>query len=396
METISIKQARRLALIKAGLLKPELIGLPGKAAGSGKRARDGCHRIIGHFGYLQLDTVSVAGARTHAIVLASRLKGLNAAIVETLLKPECELFEYWGHEACWLPIQLYPYFEFRRKEFTVHPWWGPILHENKKLAHDLVKRIQMEGPLRSLDLEGASGQGWWDIKLAKRVAEALWSCGRLAIRERRNFQRVFDLTENVIPETHRKSVSVKDSLDTLSLIALKTHGWATDGTINATWRFKNRSGQCKASKRRLAESGEVIACTLHTDERNIVGWITPDDLELANQSDDFRPRKDTGVLLSPFDPVLWDRQRVQILFDFEQKIEIYKPAAQRKFGYYCLPILSGERLIGRVDLKADRKAEMLRVVSLHFENTQASMAEKHAADVALDRYACSVGLTLVR
>ncbi len=382
-------------MLRAGLLKPDWTRLPSRAAGKGKRARERCHKVIDRFGYLQLDTVSVAGARTHCIVLTSRLDGFDATLGEQLLNDDKALFEYWGHEACWMPMSLYPYFAFRRRDYRVHPWWGDILGEHRKLADDLLRRIDREGPLRSMDLDGASGQGWWDIKLAKRVAEALWSAGDLAIRKRKNFHRYFDLTERVIPRQECvETVSDEDAIDALLLKALEGHGWATIGTLAATWRLVNMKEAIQASLDRLVASQQIMACLLETKQRNIPGWIRPVDLELTAQLDNVRPRKDKGVLLSPFDPVLWDRNRVKLLFDFDQKIEIYKPAEQRKFGYYCLPVLAGENLIARVDLKADRKAGALKVLSLHYEKTDKSPHEGSAVQHAINRYSESVGLTL--
>ena len=139
------------------------------------------------FGYLQLDTVAVAGARSHAIVLLSRLDGFDPALAEALLQPGEPLFEYWGHEACWLPIELYPVFAFRRQDFQQHPWWGDLIGQHPRMAENLTRRIREEGPLRSLDLEGRGSRGWWDLKIAKRMATALWSAGVLAIRERAIF-----------------------------------------------------------------------------------------------------------------------------------------------------------------------------------------------------------------
>ena len=130
-ESISIAQARRLALAGAGLLAPRHLGLPERAGVRSAQARERCHRIVEHFGYLQIDTVAVSGARTHCIVLASRLPGLDAALAETLLAPGAPLFEYWGHEACWLPLSLYPCFAWRRKQYRVHPWCGDVLREHR-------------------------------------------------------------------------------------------------------------------------------------------------------------------------------------------------------------------------------------------------------------------------
>jgi uncharacterized protein YcaQ len=135
METLSRRQARRLALARAGLLKPEWTGFPQRGTGVGKRARQAAHRVIQRFGYLQLDTVSIAGARSHVIVLLSRLTGFEPALGEALLQPTEPIFEYWGHEACWLPIELYPVFGFRRREFRHHPWWGDLVGGSVKRVH---------------------------------------------------------------------------------------------------------------------------------------------------------------------------------------------------------------------------------------------------------------------
>ncbi|MGI9331855.1 MAG: winged helix-turn-helix domain-containing protein [Gammaproteobacteria bacterium] len=393
---LSVREVRRLALARAGLLADRWTGLPSRAAGKGKRARRGCRAVIERFGYLQLDTVSVAGARTHGIVLASRLDGLDASVAETLLAPGAPLFEYWGHEACWIPLELYPHFAFRRREFTVHPWWGDVLGEHAKLARDIVRRIADEGPLRSVDLEGKGGEGWWDLKLSKRIAEALWSSGELMVRERRNFHRSFDLPERVLPgDVLSRSVSDEEAFDTLLLKALDGHGWATTGTLAATWRFRNLRAEVLATLRRLQESGAIVPCAMHTPQRTVAGWIRPADLELAADLTKLRPRRDRGVLLSPFDPVLWDRARVQALFGFEQVLEIYKPAPKRQYGYYCLPVLAGESLVGRIDLKAYRDRGCLEVRNCHYEGDgTTSPRQREAVDSALARYAQAVGLDL--
>ena len=399
--TIDTRGARRLALAKAGLLKPRWTGLTDTAGRGSMNRRTVAHDIIRRFGYLQLDTVSIAGARSHSLVLLSRLRGLPSEFGEQLLKPGEPLFEYWGHEASWMPIELYPVFAFRRRGMGQGSWWKRMMEGNRTLARQLVKRIKEEGPLKSADLEGKDGGGWWAHKPAKRVAVALWTSGELAISERSNFHRTFDLAERVIPERYRKErVSRRDALRELMRIALEGHGWATTGTLASTWRFRNIRKDLDRALSELQEAGGLTWCTLKTDEgREIKGWISPKDLELAERLRGIRPNKTSGILLSPFDPVLWDRKRVTQLFRFDQILEIFKPAPERKYGYFCLPVLAGESLIARVDLKADRANGRLHVFSRRFESTGTSRpgnpAEQRAYGSALDRFSESVRLAVV-
>ena len=398
METIGVRQARRLALARAGLLKPEWTGMPASAAGRGQRARRAAQAVIRRFGYLQLDTVAVAGARSHAIVLLSRLKRFTPSLAEELLRPGEPLFEYWGHEASWLPIELYPVFAFRRRAFRHHPWWGDLIGQHPQIADNLRRRVREEGPLRSLDMAGRTRSGWWDLKLAKRVATALWSSGEFAIRERRHFQRTYDLAERVIPLRWRKhSLPQPASIEALLLQALDGHGWATTTTLAQTWRLQKRRPAIEAALGRLKAAGKIVACALVTAEgRRRAGWLRRTDCDLITRLERVRPRRDQGVLLSPFDPVLWDRRRVKQLFDFDQILEIFKPAKQRIYGYYCLPVLAGEKLVARLDLKADRQAGRLNVRALHFEagrvRRDIPARDRRAAETALARYAEALSL----
>ena len=396
METLSVRAARRLALCRAGLLKPGWAGFPLRAPAGERHARAAAHGVISRFGYLQLDTVSIAGARSHALVLLARLPGFDPALAERLLAPGEPLFEYWGHEACWLPIDLYPVFAFRRREFVHHPWWGDLVGAHPEVADTLRRRIRDGGPLRSQEMEGRSGKGWWNLKAAKKVATALWSSGELAIRERVGFQRIYDLAERVIPARYREvEVPVEEALERLLLVSLEGHGWATTGTLARTWRLRNRPAEIAAALARLVERGAVAPCALAADGGGRqAGWVRPADLELAARLETIRPSRDHGVLLSPFDPVLWDRPRVERLFGFAQVLEIFKPAARREYGYYCMPVLAGERLVARLDLKADRRRGGLRVLSCHIEDGNAAAHSRAAEAVrtALVRYAAALGL----
>jgi len=393
--TLDVLGVRRLALARAGLLKPAWTDLPTKAGRSRRSAHAAAMRHIARTGYLQLDSVPVTGARTHGIVLASRLTGLDRQLPESLLAPGGDVFEYWGHEACWMPMALYPAFGWRRDLYRNHPWWGNVIDANRDKVDALLKRIDDEGPLRSADLEGGGGKGWWGHKLSKKIAEALWSSGALAIRERRRFLRTYDLAERVIPAAYKADLPYPEALKLLLLKALDGHGWASERTLAATWRLKGRPA-IRTALAELTEAGEVVPCTLVPDrasDKRRPGWIRPTDLALADRLRRTRPRKDTGVLLSPFDPVLWDRDRVQRLFGFELKIEIYVPAPKRRWGYYCLPVLAGDALVGRVDLKAHRKAGRLEVKARHLEEGAPTSAVA-ATDAALARFAEAVALAL--
>ena len=166
---------------------------------------------------------------------------------------------------------------------------------------------------------------------------------------------------------------------------------STAKTIAATFNLRKTNADFVAALRSLVDDGSVVACALRDGDVDCAGWIRPRDLDAAERLRTMRPRKDLGVLLSPFDPVLWDRARVRLLFGFEQVLEIYVPEAKRRFGYYVMPVLAGERLVARVDVRADRAAGRVRVVACHFEG-RATAADREAVRTAVERHARATGL----
>ena len=233
----------------------------------------------------------------------------------------------------------------------------------------------------------------------KRVAAALWSSGELAIRERRGFQRTYDLAERVIPERRCGAGRCRraEALEALLLRALEGHGWATTGTLAATWRLRNRRGRDHGARsrgcRRRGRSSRARSTPATVPARPRAG-SGPTDLELAarleRRAAARRPRRAALAVR----PVLWDRARVARLFGFDAVLEIFKPAPQRVYGYYCLPVLAGERLVARVDLKADRAKKRLRVLAAHYEEAPPAVVrrDRHAARGAVERYAAALGL----
>ena len=316
-------------------------------------------------------------------------------VAEELLQPGAPLFEYWGHEASWMPLDLYPHFEWRRQDYRKHPWWGDVLGQNQRLAEAILERIVAEGSLRSSDLpsDGVDLGQWEWAGPTRKVLSALWSAGELAIARRIHFQRVYDLTEKVIPEELRdRPVDRAEALRILLLRSLTGHGWASTGTLAATYRLRNLRAEIGKALCELEESGLVAPCEVVGGPTKRRGWVRTADLELVGRLDRVRPRRGVGVLLSPFDPLVWDRARTAWLFGFEALLEVFKPKAKRRYGYYCMPVLAGERLVARLDLKAERAKGRLHVLSCHYEREPAAPVDRQATRGALARYADALGL----
>ena len=313
---------------------------------------------IRRLGAVQLDSISTVD-RAHRLTLSSRIGAYEEEKLRDLLASG-RVFEYWAHEACLLPIELWPHCR-RTMEGTAH--WR--FHERAMLDHgDLVEpvleRIRAEGPLGSRDFEGAGGgTDMWNWKPAKMVLEALWDQGVLVVAGRQSFQRRYDLAERVIPPAVRDAPvpGEDETLRTLALLAVRARGALTEPAIREHWRLKG--GRARLHHHVLALVDEGLLREVHPDDGGPPFYVDAD----ARLDGDPAP----PVLLCPFDNLLWDRPLLERLFGFRHVIEVYKREHERAYGYYVLPLVAGDRIVGRADLKADRSEGVLHVRRFHRE-----------------------------
>ncbi len=273
------------------------------------------------------------------------------------------LVEYWAHEAALMAVDDWPLLRWRMREYRHGRWGTEIVKRNAKLAEDIVAAVTELGPATAGQIEaylesaprGRKGP-WWDRSDTKWVAEALWSSGVLTTATRVGFARHYDLTERVLPSdvVHRE-VDEAQAVRELVLRAATALGVATEADLRDYFRLSAR--QVKPAIAELVAEGEI-------ERVDVEGWTAPAYLRTGRTL----PRRDRGTaLLCPFDPLIFFRPRVERLFDFHYRIEIYTPAPKRQFGYYVWPFLLDGRLVGRVDLKADRATGALHVVGAFAE-----------------------------
>ncbi|HEX3237320.1 MAG TPA: crosslink repair DNA glycosylase YcaQ family protein [Gaiellaceae bacterium] len=324
-----------------------------------RRARPGeVEETIRRLSAVQLDSITAVD-RAHRLTLSSRVGAYDETELQALLGSG-RVFEYWAHEACLLPIELWPHCR-RTMEGGAH--WR--FHEQAMLRHgDLVEpvlaRIRAEGPLGSRDFEGAGdGSSMWNWKPAKAVLEALWDQGVLVVAERQSFQRRYDLAERVIPRTllDAPTPDEDETLRTLALLAVRARGALTEPAIREHWRLKG--GRARLHHHVIALVEEGLLREVDADDGGPPFYVD------AEAEPDGAPAP--PVLLCPFDNLVWDRPLLERLFGFHHTIEVYKREHERMYGYYVLPLLAGDRIVGRADLKADRAEGVLHVRRFHPE-----------------------------
>ncbi|WP_173924506.1 winged helix-turn-helix domain-containing protein [Agromyces sp. Marseille-P2726] len=364
-DTVRPALARRIALAAQGFGRSSP-SAPGLRQVSG---------IIDRLAVLQIDSVNVF-ERSHYIPAFSRLGPYDRALLDRVTTGRRgRMVESWAHQAAFIPRELWPHFEFRREEYRrAGSEWGGWLVENRSLAEWLLAELTANGPMRASEIEHDANErrgSWWGWSDVKRTLEWMFRVGEVVCVERQRFERVYALPEQALPsELLSAQVAPDEAARELVRRAATALGIATEADLADYWRMKRP--QVREAARSLQEDGELVPV-------EVPGWTTAGrPTPTWVHRDARRPRHlEAAAVLSPFDPVVWFRPRTERLFGFHYRIEIYTPEPDRKFGYYSLPVLVDDGLVGRVDLKSDRKAGVLRVQSAWAEaDAPADVAER--------------------
>ena len=352
-EKISLGMARRIALGAQGFTDPQPGGTPDRRHLS---------RVLSRTGLLQIDSVS-AVVRAHYMPLYSRLGPYPLALLDdAAVTRKRKVFEYWAHEASFLPVETYPLLRWRMQRaeqgeemYSGLAKWG---RERAQMIEEIYGQVAERGPIAASDIEGHKGNGgWWGWSEAKHAFEWLFWAGRITTAYRRGFERYYDLPERVLPQAvlDLPVPSVEDAHRELLGISARAHGIATYGDLRDYFRLA--PGDVKDRIEELVEAGELLPV-------RVEGW---DKTAYLHRDARFPRKIEARALLAPFDPVVFERTRTEKLFDFRYRIEIYTPAEKRQYGYYVLPFMLGDRIVARVDLRADRPASVLRVHAAYAE-----------------------------
>lgn len=310
--------------------------------------------LIDRLGFVQLDSVDTVSRAQH-MILAARRKSYRPAELKRLQERQRGLFEHWTHDAAVIPMAFYPHWQarFRRDEVRLRARWRSWRREGfEERLDDVLAHVADHGPVMARDVgeeEGrGSGAGWWDWRPSKTALEFLWRTGRLAVAGREGFQKVFDLAERVVPAGLLAAAPEHgETVDWACAAALDRLGFATSGEIAAFWETATPAEAKQWCAAHLGQ--DLIEVEIEDADGGVRNAFARPDIVAAAAPDP------TGAVrvLSPFDPALRDRKRAERLFGFRYRIEIFVPAEKRQYGYYVFPLLEGDRLIGRIDMKRD-------------------------------------------
>ncbi|MEV4532286.1 crosslink repair DNA glycosylase YcaQ family protein [Asanoa sp. NPDC049518] len=381
VESLSLAQARRIALAAQGFTDPAPTGVP-----TARHLR----RVVGRTGLLQMDSVNVL-QRAHYLPLYSRLGPYPTALLDkAAYKRPRTLFEYWGHEASLIPVELQPAFRWRMAR--EHQWGGlrRFAEEQPDLVKWVLDEVRESGPLTAAEIErdeprDRSNWGWNWSSVKTALEYLFWSGEVMAASRNSSFARVYDLPERVLPASvlAEPTPTEAEAHRTLVSVAARSLGVAAEFELRDYFRLPVAGARAAIAS--LVSEGALLPVKVET-------WKQPAYLDPSAKL----PRWVRGDrLISPFDPLVWERARTERLFHFTYRIEIYVPAPQRVYGYYVLPFLQGDRFTARVDLKADRKAGVLRVPAAWAEPGIDRAATAHALAAELSRLAGWLGLSSV-
>jgi len=354
-EKLSLPMARRVALAAQGFAEPRP---------SGPVDRRHLNRVLGRLGLLQIDSVS-AVVRAHYMPLFARLGPYPMSLIDDAASGrKRRLFEYWAHEASFLPVETWPLMQWRMKraaandESEIYKGLARWAARNERLIETIYGEVASRGPIAASEIDGAKGKGgWWGWSDEKHAFEWLFWAGRITTHSRRGFERLYDLPERVIPPGifNAPAPNPEDAHRELLRFSARALGVATYGDLRDYYRLS--PGDVKGRLEELVEEGELLPVTVE-------GWKQQAYLH----KDARMPRKvHARALMAPFDPLVFERSRAERLFDFRYRIEIYTPAEKRQYGYYVLPFLLGDTVVARADVKADRPAGVLRVLATFAE-----------------------------
>ncbi|HZE62077.1 MAG TPA: crosslink repair DNA glycosylase YcaQ family protein [Burkholderiales bacterium] len=371
MLSLSLPEARRLAVASQGF-----------ASRPARPTIEHLRQLAAHIHAFQIDSVNVL-ARAHYVSPFARLGPYPAGALDVLAYEKRELFEYWGHAACLLPISLYPLFRYRMDKHR--EWTDRFMHSPRgAYMAKAYAQVAERGPIGASELsEGGKRSGnWWGWSIGKLTLEHLYDTGLLAIAGRRGFERLYDISERVIPKAAREAPvpNREAAMKALILLAAKAYGVGTledlrtyfyvDGWSDRSgpipWRWARRNGQKRGE--RVAKVAPRLVAELVEDARlvpaRVDGWKEPGYVLPGVK---VPAGVEAAAFVTPFDSLVWDRARLKRVFGMDYTIEIYTPMAKRKYGYYVFPFVLGDKIVARCDLKADRERGVLIVRSAHLE-----------------------------
>lgn len=355
METITLTEARSFALFAQGLLQP-----PSQAA----QLTD-VKSVISRLGVLQIDTINIV-ARSPYFSMWSRLGDYNPAWIDQLLEKK-GIFECWAHVASFLPIEDFPLHRRLVLERLRLPWYQNWYNEHKSESDAILEYVKEHGAVRSSDFKRKDGERagtWWNWKLEKRALEYWFAAGELMISKRTNFQRVYDLTQRVMPDwkdsdaPDLETVYQQLVIRSISAMGFVLPSWVAD-------YFRLPKNMALAAFQKLIDNKQLVE--IKVADWSESAWALPETWEAFQNEISLHPDPQYTILLTPFDSLIWDRQRTSRLFNFDFSIECYLPASKRKYGYFLLPVLHNGQLIARLDAKAHRGEKKFEVKSLYLE-----------------------------